>query len=223
MIVEAFDAEAAILAARVEGLSAADLRSATRCGSWDALTTVAHVIKGLERAAAMVSSAAHGIADTNPLIYYQSAQRSDPSRDKVRQDAAIASAARFATGEQLADAIHAATGAVTVFARKNGLDSTVETHWGPAMRLDDYLRTRVVEMVVHGIDLADALQLQVWATPIAVAEVAKLVRELVGEELPPGLAWSDLELVRLGTGRGELTRSDRSNLGTLSASFPAIQ
>ncbi len=223
MTLLALRAEASALAAHVEHFSTTELAAATRCGPWDVLTTLAHVIKGLDRAVAMVCDPVDGEVDPNPLIYYQSSQRRDPERDKTRQAAAIESADRFSDGEQLAEALRLAVEVLSRSAAQIGLSSAVATHWGPIMRLDDYLRTRVVEVAVHGMDVADALNRPVWTTPEAAAEVADLVRELVDVELPGSLRWSALDVVRIGTGRRRLTESELLQLGPSGSRFPAIQ
>ena len=40
----------------------------------------------------------------------------------------------------------------------------VQTRHGDAMLLTDFLTTRVVELAVHGLDVADVLEQQPWLT-----------------------------------------------------------
>ncbi len=70
----------------------------------------------------------------------------------------------------------------------------VRTRHGDLMLLGDFLVTRVVELGVHGLDLAAALDRAPWLTPQAAGVVAELLMVAGGTEtLDP--------LVRLRRGR----------------------
>ena len=81
---------------------------------------------------------------------------------------------------------------------------------GPAifapMRVDEFVRSRSVEAVVHGIDLAQALNRPIFATQAGVAATAALLDDLlarcVGGSRPPGLE-DDLPWVLAAAGRTE--------------------
>jgi len=49
----------------------------------------------------------------------------------------------------------------------------------PLIRLDDFVSSRIVEAVVHGIDLTDALMRPSTATPAGVAHTAQLLDDLL--------------------------------------------
>jgi hypothetical protein len=85
----------------------------------------------------------------------------------------------------------------------------VRTRHGDAMALTEFLRTRVVEVAVHGLDLAEALDRRPWLTPTAAAVVADLV---AGRPVPADLGWDALTLVRKATGRVPLTGAERAVL-----------
>ena len=223
MILLTLRAEASALAVNVQHLSTAQLAAGTRCEPWDVLTTLAHVVKGLDRAVAMVRNPVVGAVDPDRLIYYRSSLRSDPERDRTRQAAAIETAGRFSDGGQIAEMLLAHAEVLGETAAQIGLSSAVATHWGPVMRLDDYLRTRVVELCVHGMDVSDALNVPSWTTPEAASEVADMIRELVGAPLPDSLDWSEADVVRVGTGRRPLTETEIALLGVAARRLPAIQ
>ncbi|MCB0987980.1 MAG: maleylpyruvate isomerase N-terminal domain-containing protein [Microthrixaceae bacterium] len=52
------------------------------------------------------------------------------------------------------------------------------------MPLDQYLATRVVELVVHGMDLADAIGLEVNPPPVSADVAARVLTDLAGEDGP---------------------------------------
>ena len=88
-------------------------------------------------------------------------------------------------------------------------DRVVRTRHGDLMLLADFLRTRVVELAVHGLDLAIGLDRDPWLTPEAASVVADLV-------LPDGsatglrqrLAWDHATLIAKVTGRQSLTPAE---------------
>ena len=82
---------------------------------------------------------------------------------------------------------------------------------GPAffapMRLDEFVATRVVELVVHGMDLTDALGRSPLpmpkATPIAAAILDEVMARVSVPGRPSDLAGDDLAFIRAVAGRGE--------------------
>ena len=60
------------------------------------------------------------------------------------------------------------------------------------MRLDEFVASRIVEAVVHGMDLTDALGRECMATPEGIAVTAELLDELLARRTVPGrpMIWS---------------------------------
>jgi hypothetical protein len=83
---------------------------------------------------------------------------------------------------------------------------TVGSGYYALMRLDEFVPSRVVEAVVHGIDLTDALGRESVATPDGIAITAAILDDLLArrtvagrpEDLTDDLAW-----VRAASGRAE--------------------
>ncbi len=105
-------------------------------------------------------------------------------------------------------------------ARREGPDRLVQVQWGPRLRLDDYLDTRVLELAVHGLDLADALGIDPWLSADGGAIVRALLTSLLGA--PPPRGWDDVELADKGTGRVPLSPRDRDALGASADRFPLL-
>ena len=91
-----------------------------------------------------------------------------------------------------------------------GAANTSEDVVGPAyfgpMKLRDMIITRVVETVVHGLDLADALGRPPYSTPRATAIAAATMDELLTRAAFPGRPadlHDDLAFVRAAAGRQE--------------------
>jgi hypothetical protein len=74
------------------------------------------------------------------------------------------------------------------------------------MRLDEFVASRIVEAVVHGIDVTQALGRSPVAGPDAVAFTAAILDDLLTRRTvgtrPPDLA-DDLAWVHAASGRGD--------------------
>ena len=83
--------------------------------------------------------------------------------------------------------------------------------FGPAffapMRLDEFVPTRVTEIVVHGMDLTDALGRPPLDLPKATPIAAEILDEVLARVKVPGrpadLVGDDLAFIRAAAGRGE--------------------
>jgi hypothetical protein len=74
------------------------------------------------------------------------------------------------------------------------------------MRLDEFVASRVVEAVVHGLDLTDALGRDPMATPAGIAATAAILEELLARRTVMGRPTDlgdDLAWVRAASGRSE--------------------
>lgn len=73
------------------------------------------------------------------------------------------------------------------------------------MRLDEFVISRVLEAVVHGIDLTDAIEHEVIATPHGIAITAEILDDLLARRTvagrPADLA-DDWDWIRAASGRG---------------------
>ena len=108
------------------------------------------------------------------------------------------------TPAQMPDVL-AATFAKTIEGARSLPPDTVGPGYYALMRLDEFVASRVVEAVVHGLDLTDALGREPMATPQGVAVTAAILDELLARKTvagrPPDLG-DDLAWVRAASGRG---------------------
>jgi Mycothiol maleylpyruvate isomerase N-terminal domain len=109
------------------------------------------------------------------------------------------------TPQQMPDKLHD-TFSKTVDGARSMAPDTVGPGYYALMRLDEFVASRVVEAVVHGLDLTDALGRQPMATPEGLAVTAAILDELLARRTvagrPPDLAGDDLAWVRAASGRG---------------------
>jgi uncharacterized protein (TIGR03083 family) len=108
------------------------------------------------------------------------------------------------TPAQMPDVL-AATFAKSIEGARSLPPDTVGSGYYALMRLDEFVASRVVEAVVHGLDLTDALGREPMATPEGVAVTAAILDELLARRTvagrPADLA-DDLAWVRAASGRG---------------------
>jgi hypothetical protein len=81
---------------------------------------------------------------------------------------------------------------------------TVGSGYYALMRLDEFVASRIVEAVVHGIDLTDALGRECMATPEGIAVTAGLLDDLLARRTVPGRPADlsdDLAWIRAASGR----------------------
>ncbi len=74
----------------------------------------------------------------------------------------------------------------------------------PSIRLDDWMSSRIVEAVVHGMDLTDALDRSTTVTADGISHTARLFDDLLARQGEPGRPLDlgdDLARVRAAAGR----------------------
>jgi uncharacterized protein (TIGR03083 family) len=191
----------------------------TRLPSWNVKQLLAHMWGDLDRIREYLGEPAPPAADTDAVAYWRSY---DPAEDgPAVADRAKTVAARFATGPELVVAFDRAREGSIALAVDTPPDRVVAT-WGPTLRFDDYLQTRILEMGVHGLDLAAAIGREPWLTSEAAAVIRRILVGLLGEEPAIVRRWSDRSLVEAGTGRRGLTYEEHAALGPLAQAFPLL-
>ena len=108
------------------------------------------------------------------------------------------------TPAQMPDTL-AATFAKTVEGARSLAPDTVGPGYYALMRLDEFVASRVVEAVVHGLDLTDALGRDPMATPEGVAVTAAILDDLLTRKTVAGRPADlsdDMAWVRAASGRG---------------------
>ncbi|MFG1837402.1 maleylpyruvate isomerase N-terminal domain-containing protein [Micromonospora sp. NPDC049175] len=202
----AFAAECARLTEILAELVDADLDRPTDCPPWTVRELVAHVRTGVGRLTDMLAAPAPPRAEVDAAGYFGLAKFTPTvDADRIagaRRDASPADRAALATEFERA---WRATDAAVAAAPP---DRVVRTRHGDAMGVTEFLRTRVVEVGVHGLDLAAALGRPPWLTPPAAEVIADLLTG--GRPAPAGLRWDRLTLIRKTTGRAALTAPERS-------------
>ncbi|WP_405104089.1 maleylpyruvate isomerase N-terminal domain-containing protein [Micromonospora sp. NBC_01412] len=205
----AFRAECATLGAVLRGLDPADLDRPSGCPPWTVRELIAHVCTGAGRLTGMLAAPAPGAAEVDAAGYFGAAKFA-PEVDQARIDSARREARELPDPAAVAAEFDRAWQPADEAVGRQPPGRVVRTRHGDAMALAEFLVTRVVEVGVHGLDLAAALGREPWLTP-AAAEVATALLT-GGRDVPAELGWDRLTLVSRATGRVPLTDRERAVL-----------
>jgi hypothetical protein len=154
-------------------------------------------------------------AEVSAVEYYRPddrfAARTNAARIALAQD----HAARQVNGAALAEDFTTTWQQVDQLCGAEPEESVVRTRHGDAMLLSQFLVTRIVEVAVHGLDVADALGRDPWLT----AQAGDVVMELL---LGPGhvtavdeLGWDRAAFLRKATGREALRPAEAEQVERL--------
>ncbi|MFJ5927055.1 maleylpyruvate isomerase N-terminal domain-containing protein [Kitasatospora sp. NPDC092948] len=210
LVEQAFRAEAGALGAALAGLGAGDRSRATRCEPWTVVELLAHVRVAVGRVEAMLAAPEPGRAEVTAVGYYRPDERFDAATNEARialardtaEDDTEAVAAFGRTWQDVAARFEAEAGT-----------RVVRTRHGDPMLLTEFMITRVVELAVHGLDLADALDRPAWLTDEASDVLESLLlKDADGPSVRTALGWDRATFLRKATGRAELDTAEQAEV-----------
>jgi uncharacterized protein (TIGR03083 family) len=172
-VVAAFRAEAERLAGVMLALGEEAFDRPTACEPWTVADLLAHVRPAIGRLWGMLEELEPAPACFSALGYYRPDARFSHETNAARIAAAQQDATAIPDGHALASDFDRTwrrqyERVVVASSRR-----VVRTRHGDLMVLGDVLVTRVVELGVHGLDLAAALDRAPWLTPQAAGVVAE--------------------------------------------------
>jgi uncharacterized protein (TIGR03083 family) len=210
--------ECAQVSAALGQIEDAEFEGPTRCSEWSVKELLAHMYRDIDNIAIYLAHPEPDLATHDSITCW----RDVPRMAAGIADRAKGSAATFATAAALVDAWNALWPAVLDQVQAADPERLVTT-WGPSMTLEEYLRTRVLEIVVHHMDLEDAFGRTCWGTDEAVGIVDEMLVDILGREPAHELDWDVIEFIERATGRKDLTAHERTLLGVRAAKrFPLI-
>jgi uncharacterized protein (TIGR03083 family) len=169
---------------------------------WDVLQLVGHFDISIGLTLALVGDPQNGQIGRDRVSFFI-ADRSQVA--PVVYDYAVAQVKDKAPAEVLA--MVRQTFQQSLDAARLASPDTVGSGFFALMRLDDFVATRIVEAVVHGMDLTDALGRPPLDLPDANALTAATLDELLARRTvagrPPDLQQDDLAFIRAASGRGK--------------------
>jgi uncharacterized protein (TIGR03083 family) len=214
-VVEAFRCEAGRLARAMSGVSQAEWCLPTRCAPWTVRELLAHVRVVIAWLPGMLAAPAPVRAEVSAVEYYRPDERFAPETNAARVALAQEHAGKQFSGAALAQAFDATWQEVDRLCRVAPQGRVVRTRHGDPMLLSEFLLTRVVEVAVHGLDLADALEREPWITPQAADVVQDLLSGPDSAAALEKLGWSQLRFLRKATGRDPITREEAAEADRL--------
>jgi uncharacterized protein (TIGR03083 family) len=186
--------ETVALTHALDSLPEAAWANPTRCRPWDARALLAHVRVAVARVPQALAEPVPPVAEVSAVEYYRPDERFSVTTNADRVATAQAHASDLQGPAILAE-LDDLRRAIVDMCTPEPPDRVVRTRHGDAMLLTEFLKTRVLEVAVHGFDLADALALPSWLTPAA----ADVLQELL---LGPSRTAPDPEhFLRAATGR----------------------
>jgi uncharacterized protein (TIGR03083 family) len=90
------------------------------------------------------------------------------------------------------------------------------------IRLREFLKTRCIEVTIHGMDLRHALGLDPDPSAGGLEATCDVLRGILGTDLRP-LGMDDVRFALVGTGRAQPSDAELEMLGPLSDSLPLLQ
>lgn len=211
---EAFRVEGARLAEAMSGLDESEFDRPTACVPWTVRDLLAHVCLGAGRLLTMLAQPAPLRAEVDAAGYF-GREKFASGTDAARIDSAQRAAAQATSGHALAAELARSWRAVDAALAVVPPDRVVRTRHGDAMTVDDFLVTRVVELGVHGLDLAVALGRAPWLSDQAAAVIADLLSAGRERAIRGPLRWDRRTFIEKATGRAGITDGERTELGRL--------
>ncbi len=211
-VVEAFRAEAAALCDVIAGLSDTELGRPSPCPPWTIAGVLCHIVIATGRIGPAIDAAGAAGGPAGELVaavgYYKPDVRFSAAVNADRIDIAAALAARLGTAAAIGAELTAAARDSLELLEAAPPDQEARTRHGDRMLLSQFAVTRVVELAVHGLDVAAGLSRSPWLTGQAAAVLEGLLlpgqsqREV--QELRQALGVDRPGLIALLTGRAAL-------------------
>jgi uncharacterized protein (TIGR03083 family) len=225
MILEAFGAESERLSSVLAGVDDAAFGRASGCPPWSVAELAFHVRMTIGRLPGMLDGpepesarGGAGLVLVSAVDYYRADQRFSEATNTDRIRSAQLGAAALPDAAARARDFRAAREQAWGLLQVTPLGRVVRTRHGDPMRLSEFLRTRVFELAVHGLDLALALDRRPWMTGLAADVTGELpLPASSGAALRAQTGWDQVTLIAKLTGRSPVTSAESSLIETLGS------
>lgn len=210
------------LSAVLDKLEAPDLSQATNCPPWSLEELIVHIAASIRVGDTQFPRAEPHEQPGTAADYYRRPERATSSyrQDNVDRTAQLT---QEVTTEKSAVRWFDDVATQTVAALSGwDLDQVVVVPGRGAMRLADWVTTRVISVAAHGLDVAITLGYEPWTTRSALEAVCPVMVELLGTPLPETLNWDDATLLATATGRRAMTGREAELLGPHANRFPLL-
>jgi uncharacterized protein (TIGR03083 family) len=218
-LLETLDEETRRSIDAVRGLPDEAFATPTRCPPWDVRVLVGHMVRDLDGVPRYLADPAPDAATTDAVAYWRSY---DPRTEGPRiTDNSVEFADRYVTSAELVEGFDSTLRRCLEQAGGEDPARVLRTRM-TSIRLDEFVRTRILEIGVHGMDLAAAIDRRPWLTSAAASVVLSILIGLWGDDPTTALGWSDLTFIETATGRRSLSDAERAVLGDRANAFPLL-
>jgi len=223
-VLAAFDAESRRLAQVVDGLDDGSFARPSPCAPWTAGELLFHVQMTMQRLGGMLAEPApEGCELVTAPGYYRADQRFSATVNGDRVSSARRGAAGLSGAGERARAFREARDRAWSLVTAAPPGRVVRTRHGDRMLLAEFLRTRVLELAVHGLDLAVAIDQAPWMTEQAASVTSRLLLSAADAgRLREATGWQPVTLVAKLTGRAPLTAAEAELAGSLGVRWLAL-
>ncbi len=206
LVTAAFAAECERLTVVAADLPDAELGRPSPCPPWSVGEVLSHVVVAVRRIGQATAGPDSGQGELVATAdYYRPDQRFSAGANSDRIDTAVALAHELGGAAAIAAAFDAAWRAGHSILVGAPAEAIVRTRHGDRMLLTDFATTRVVEVAVHGLDLAVGLGRTPWLTKQAAEVVEDLLAPGSAESLRVALGCDQVGLIARLTGRAPLS------------------
>jgi uncharacterized protein (TIGR03083 family) len=201
-----------------DSLGPDDYARPTRCEPLSVLELGAHAWRGSVRILEMTEAGPLEDQPTKDAVTYfvYDADAEAPMIARRAREAAQSHSA-----ETFADAWRSSWSAALDAAQRAKQEGVYVTVFG-SLKMSEYLKTRVLEVTIHTMDIRDALGLAPDPTDAGLTVTCDVLRGLLGTDLRP-LGIDDVRFALTGTGRAVLDAAEREMLGPLAGLFPLLR
>jgi uncharacterized protein (TIGR03083 family) len=224
MILEAFDGESARLSEVLADTDDAAFARPSPCAPWTAAELVHHVRMTLGRLPGMLAAPEPAGTGLVPAaVYYRSDQRFSAATNADRIQSAQRGAAALPDAAARARDFAQARRQAWALLQAEPPRRVVQTRHGDRMLLTEFLRTRILELAVHGLDLATALERPPWTTTLAAhATQELLLPSAAAARLRASTGWDQVTLIAKLTGRRPVTPTESQLIQSLGIQWLAL-
>ncbi|MBF6467340.1 maleylpyruvate isomerase family mycothiol-dependent enzyme [Nocardia beijingensis] len=215
VVLRAFSAESARLSEVLGKLTEEQFALPTPCPPWNVAELAVHITSAVSRLLAGLAAPAPPRADITAADYYRPAIFDDTANaERVRM--AQRDAATYRNATAIAAAFDDTWRQTDTAISGQSADRLITIRWGDGILLREFLITRVVELVLHGLDIAIALGVPAWTAPEAAAVVGDFLQI---EPAATHLGWDRRTALAKAGGRAALSTEESAELARLNITW----
>jgi uncharacterized protein (TIGR03083 family) len=217
---DALEAETTRLGELLFSLTSEDWAAPTRCPPLNVRELAVHTLRGAYRIIdTFAADPLEGEPEKDAVTYW----RYDPAAvGKGVVDRAKAESEARAPDADIASEWRDSWTKALMVAREGAEDDRLIPAIPGTTRLREFLKTRCIEVTIHGMDLRNALGLDPDPSAAGLEVACDVLRGILGTDLRP-LGMDDVRFALVGTGRAQPSDAELEMLGPLADSLPLLQ